>query len=199
VTTVRARPSGRREAILVVALDLFARHGYQSTGIDDIGAALDITGPAIYRHFGSKQELLAAAFAYSFEMRRDEIRAVMAGGATPHERLELIIRDTVRDTLEHRSVLTLYTSELRHLAPEDGRKVARKVREFTQVWVNALLELFPTVSRSEATMAVHCVHYLIATLADTDGGLGGDRLEQLLVDMSLAALYAVQPSGKGSS
>lgn len=187
------RRSGRREAILEVALDLFARHGYQATGIDDIGAALNITGPAIYRHFGSKQELLAAAFAYSFELRRQEILTAIEAGASPRERLELLIRYTVHDTLEHKSLLTLYTTELGHLMPEDSRAVRRKVKEFTNVWVSTLVDVFPSLPKSEATMAVHCVQYLIATLAYTDGGLGRARLEELLVDMSMAALYAVQP------
>jgi len=193
VSGTRARPGGRRDAILAVALDLFARRGYQSTGIDDIGAALDITGPAIYRHFGSKQELLAAAFAYTFELRRQEILAAMEAGRSPRERLELLIRDTVHDTLEHQSVLTLYTTELGHLAPNGSRAVRRKVKEFTDVWIATLVDVFPTLPRSEATMAVHCVQYLIATLAYTDGGLDRARLEELLVDMSMAALYAVQP------
>ncbi len=184
------RPSGRREAIIAAALELFARQGYQATGIDEIGAALDITGPAIYRHFSSKQELLAAVFAHSFEIRRDQIREAMERGESPHEKLELIIRDTVCDTLDRRRALTLYTTELSHLAPEDRRSVIRKKKEFTNEWVHTLVEVAPSLSPADATMAVLCVQNLIATLADTDGGLGRSRLEQLLVDMSLAALDA---------
>lgn len=193
VSGTQTRPRGRREAILVVALDLFARRGYQSTGIDDIGAALDITGPAIYRHFGSKQELLAAAFAYSFELRRQQILAAIEAGASPRERLELLIRDTVRNSLERQSLVTLYLAELGHLAPDDSRAVRLKAKEFTDVWIATLMDVFPSAPRSEATMAVYCVQYLIGTLAYTDGGLDRARLEGLLTDMSMAALYAVQP------
>lgn len=188
------RPGGRREAIIVAALDLFGRQGYQATGIDEIGAAINITGPAIYRHFGSKQELLAAVFAYSFEIRRDQIREAMTHGTTPHEKLELIIRDTVRDTLDRQRALTLYTTELSHLAPEDRRSVIRKKKEFTNEWVRTLVEVSPSLSTDDATMAVLCVQNLIATLAYTDGGLGRARLEQLLVDMCLAALDAAASS-----
>src|SRR3990172_3114367 len=51
-TSTEVSPSpGRREAILDAATHLFSARGYADTGIDDIGAAVGITGPAVYRHF----------------------------------------------------------------------------------------------------------------------------------------------------
>lgn len=191
----RRRPGGRRDAILSAALDLFSRQGYQATGIDDIGAAAGVSGPAIYRHFGSKQDLLAAAFARSFEMRREQLRRRIAEGSTPEERLALLIRDTVHDTLDRRHVLTLYTTELSHLPVDMRRSVQRKQREFTNEWVKVVSQVYPELSLTDARMAVLCVQSLITTVAYTDGGLDRDRLEALLVDMSLAALAAAEPSG----
>lgn len=191
----RRRPGGRRDVILTAALELFSRQGYQATGIDEIGAAAGVSGPAIYRHFGSKQELLVAAFVRSFEMRREQLRQRIADGSTPEQRLELLIRDTVHDTLDRRHVLTLYTTELSHLPPEDRRSVQRKQREFTNEWVKVVSQVYPALTLSDARMAVLCVQSLIATVAYTDGGLTRERLEQLLVEMSLAALAAAEPSG----
>ena len=51
------KPS-RREQILAAAAELFARHGFHGVGIDDIGAAVGISGPALYRHFRSKDAML---------------------------------------------------------------------------------------------------------------------------------------------
>src|SRR3954471_5912902 len=48
----------RREQILAAAAELFARHGFHGVGIDDIGAAVGISGPALYRHFRSKDAML---------------------------------------------------------------------------------------------------------------------------------------------
>ncbi len=53
--------ASRREAILGEATALFRRHGFGGVGIDEIGAAAGIAGPAVYRHFDNKEELLAAA------------------------------------------------------------------------------------------------------------------------------------------
>ena len=49
----------RREQILSAAAELFARYGFHGVGIDDIGAAVGISGPALYRHFRSKDAMLA--------------------------------------------------------------------------------------------------------------------------------------------
>ncbi|TRW42949.1 TetR/AcrR family transcriptional regulator [Georgenia yuyongxinii] len=49
----------RREQILDAAADLFARKGFHGVPIDEIGAAVGITGPALYRHFAGKEAILA--------------------------------------------------------------------------------------------------------------------------------------------
>src|SRR4051794_41241442 len=49
----------RREQILRAAAQLFAQRGSRNVGVDDIGAAVGVTGPAIYRHFAGKDAMLA--------------------------------------------------------------------------------------------------------------------------------------------
>jgi AcrR family transcriptional regulator len=50
-----------RERLLLAAVDVFARRGYDGTRVADIAAAADVSGGALYAHFGSKAELLVAA------------------------------------------------------------------------------------------------------------------------------------------
>ena len=54
------RPRDRAERIVTVAAQLFAERGYHAVGIDEIGEAVGITGPAVYRHFDSKEAILDA-------------------------------------------------------------------------------------------------------------------------------------------
>ena len=49
-----------RERILVVARDLFYRHGIHNVGVDAIAEAAGTNKMTLYRHFGSKDELIAA-------------------------------------------------------------------------------------------------------------------------------------------
>src|SRR5580700_3350266 len=50
-----------RERLLRAAADAFARRGYDGTRVADIAAAAEVSGGALYAHFGSKAELLVAA------------------------------------------------------------------------------------------------------------------------------------------
>src|ERR1700759_5524226 len=59
-TTARSvRGELRREQILAAAAALFARRGFHGVTIDDIGAAVGISGPGLYRHFPGKEAVLA--------------------------------------------------------------------------------------------------------------------------------------------
>jgi len=49
-----------RERILAAAIELFARDGYDKTGIRQLGAHLDMTSASLYYHFHNKEEILAA-------------------------------------------------------------------------------------------------------------------------------------------
>ena len=90
------RGVSRREAILDAATKLFSTRGYADTGIDDIGEAVGVTGPAVYRHFASKQELLdrsaraggraRAAIVPRVHARGDVTRRRAASPRRPHGR-----------------------------------------------------------------------------------------------------------------
>ncbi|MGI8748017.1 MAG: TetR/AcrR family transcriptional regulator [Deinococcus sp.] len=57
--TLRERKRLRtRQAILTAATELFERHGYTATTLDDIAAAAEISKRAIFSYFASKEDLL---------------------------------------------------------------------------------------------------------------------------------------------
>ena len=49
-----------RERILIAARELFYRHGIRAVGVDAIAEAAATNKMTLYRHFGSKDELIAA-------------------------------------------------------------------------------------------------------------------------------------------
>ncbi|MEX1106240.1 MAG: helix-turn-helix domain-containing protein [Ilumatobacteraceae bacterium] len=50
-----------RERLLAAAVASCVEHGFEGATVDDIAARADVSGPAIYKHFGGKVELLVAA------------------------------------------------------------------------------------------------------------------------------------------
>ena len=49
-----------RELILQTALKLFSQKGFEAVSVRDIAAELELTAPALYVHFKSKQDILEA-------------------------------------------------------------------------------------------------------------------------------------------
>jgi AcrR family transcriptional regulator len=52
----------RRDEIIVVACDLFARNGFAGTNIREICTATRLSIGTLYHHFGSKEQLLATTY-----------------------------------------------------------------------------------------------------------------------------------------
>ena len=61
-TRTRMRPEERRQQILNVALDLFARRGFEEVTIGDITSEMNIVRPTIYIYFPSTNAILDAIF-----------------------------------------------------------------------------------------------------------------------------------------
>ena len=73
---VPAGASDARERLLTAAYELFSRQGVQAVGVDAIIERSGVARQTMYRHFGSKQELVLA-----FLERREQMwtRGVAAG------------------------------------------------------------------------------------------------------------------------
>jgi AcrR family transcriptional regulator len=65
---VGANARDARERLLVAAYELFSRYGVQAVGVDAIIERSGVARQTMYRHFGSKQELVLA-----FLERREEV------------------------------------------------------------------------------------------------------------------------------
>ncbi len=76
-------PPSRREAVLAGATRLFRERGYHAVSMEDIGAAVGIAGPSVYRHFASKAELLCAACTRMADRLAAEAAAALSTAASP--------------------------------------------------------------------------------------------------------------------
>ena len=73
-TARRLTAPARREQLLDVALEVFARSGYHGTSMNDVAEAAGVTKPVLYQHFESKRELYQALL--------DEVGARLLGAIT---------------------------------------------------------------------------------------------------------------------
>lgn len=66
------RRTDTRERIQRVAMELFAERGYDKTTLQEVAERLEITRPALYYHFRTKEEILAS-IADGFIASLDEL------------------------------------------------------------------------------------------------------------------------------
>src|SRR3954466_9669466 len=87
-----AENPSRREQILRAAAQLFAERGSRSVGVDDVGAAVGVTGPAIYRPIASKDAMPAATpLRISERLLEGSAEVVAAAGDAPGDQLRALI------------------------------------------------------------------------------------------------------------
>lgn len=63
-----------KEKILMTALELFARDGYEAVSVRNIAEKLDITKGALYRHFKSKRDIFDSIVARMIEIDAERAR-----------------------------------------------------------------------------------------------------------------------------
>lgn len=183
------RPRFRREMIVAAAARLFHERGYRGTSIEDIGAAVGMTGPAIYRHFASKEAILAELVVRSFERAERDVFAAVHGARTPREGLAEIVRRTVVHAIEETDLVTLAEREGRNLSPDMRKRIGRSQRVIFEAWIDALRAVRPRLSAEAARATVRGVIALILSVRFADG-LDRDATTTHFTRMAMAALFA---------
>ncbi|MCD2195139.1 TetR/AcrR family transcriptional regulator [Actinomycetospora endophytica] len=141
----RESPPRRAEQIRDTAFALFHRHGYAAVSLDDIGAAVGIAGPSIYHHYGSKAELLVAAF----DRVLDGLPAV-DGRATGADAL----RDYVDLALREREAIGTRATEMINLPADDALRIERALAADLAAWTAMLRRERPALDDDEAALLV---------------------------------------------
>src|SRR5687768_14036538 len=146
-----ASPAGsRREQILTVAAQLFARHGFHGVSIADLGAAVGVSGPAFYRHFPGKEALLAEMLVGISEHLLAGGRERVAASADPHEVLAALVEFHSAFALREPELIVVQDRDLANLPPAAQRKVRRLQRTYVEIWVDALRGRHPGLSAEDA-------------------------------------------------
>ena len=116
---------GRRQQILDVAAALFAERGFHRVTVDDIGAAVGVTGPALYHHFASKEELLGCMLVGISQRLLDG--GLQRSTSTPDAvgALDALIAFHVEFSITQPALITVHFRELVHAVPGLDRRTAR--------------------------------------------------------------------------
>jgi AcrR family transcriptional regulator len=82
----------RREEILTATIDLLDRVGLASIRVADVAGALGVSPALVFYHFGTKDALVADAFAHAVDRDLRRIDEATSRGADPSDRLRRVLR-----------------------------------------------------------------------------------------------------------
>ena len=185
----------RREAILDAATKLFSVRGFTETGIDEIGEAVGITGPAVYRYFDSKQDLLGAVLDRAVSAASELTPRIRGEATSPDDAVRRLVEHLVSLCIEDRSLTAIYWHESRNLPPGPRRRIERAQRTAIDDYAGILRERRPDLSESEARMAVYAASALMRSVANRETSLDEARLHRLLSSMAYSSLVHASPDG----
>ncbi|MFC5884733.1 TetR/AcrR family transcriptional regulator [Kitasatospora sp. CM 4170] len=187
----------RRDQIRKEAARLFAARGFLGVGVDEIGKAVGISGPGLYRHFAGKDAMLADLLIGISERLLEEGRRRAGNGGGAPEALDALIGGHVEFALDDRDLITLHDRELLNLKEEDRRTVRRLQRGYLELWVDAVRGAYPALAEPAAEpVARAAVHAVFGLINSTPHSLGpnpaqDDRVAGLQRDGMAALLHSL--------
>ncbi|MHA6760129.1 SACE_7040 family transcriptional regulator [Streptacidiphilus sp. PAMC 29251] len=178
----------RRQQIRREAARLFAARGFLGVGVDEIGKAVGISGPGLYRHFAGKDAMLADLLVGISERLLDEGRRRVAEAQDPRAALDSLLRGHIDFALDESALITLHDRELLHLPDLERHRVRSLQRQYVELWVDVARDTFPGLGE-QARASVHAVFGL---LNSTPHSATADRgaMALLLHRLALGALGA---------
>jgi AcrR family transcriptional regulator len=177
----------RRQQLVHAASRLFAERGFRSVSIEDLAAEAGVSGPAVYRHFTSKEALLANLLIDVSQQLLDQ-GARRAEGASPIESLHQLIAFHTDFALRDRDLIRIQDHDFASLALEDARTVSRLQRAYLDVWVAVLRQIDPTLAESVARTKIQAVFGLLNSTPHSASHRDTETTRSILEVMALDAL-----------
>jgi AcrR family transcriptional regulator len=147
----KGRPRGRmprREMLIDAALALFHKFGYRNTSTTDVGAAAGISGPAVYRHFANKEELLTAVLDVSHRFM--ETSAAEVAGLPPAEALDFLLGSFAAFCVQRPGLSMIWLEERRNLSDDVRERIGGGHQDYIWIWADTVAAVRPELSRAEA-------------------------------------------------
>ena len=112
------------------ALLLIARHGFEAMSMRDLGAAVGVGAPALYRYHPTKQSLLYTLLNTHLDALAANWAAADEAGQNAAVRLNAFVANHIAFHVEHRMSTQVSNLELRALDKENLTMILRKRNDY---------------------------------------------------------------------
>ncbi|MCX4095831.1 TetR/AcrR family transcriptional regulator [Nocardia sp. alder85J] len=195
----RMSPLGQRaRQIAAAAAQLFHDVGYQNVSVDQIGAAVGLTGPAVYRHFKSKHQILVHALVEQVAVVEQMADRFAQGTEPATDRLSGFLTELGALVVD-RDEAMLWRTEQRHLRPEEQRVFRARFGAVLHRVAGLLTAARPDRNRADAELLGYALLAFFAGTRDIRHGLGTERLTVVQSAIATAIVRCEIPAAADTS
>jgi AcrR family transcriptional regulator len=177
----------RRQQLVGAATRLFAERGFRAVSMEDLAAEAGVSGPAVYRHFASKEALLA-------DLLIDVSRQLLEQGTerskatSPIDALRLLVAFHTDFALRDRDLIRIQDHDFANLAAEDAQTVSRLQRDYLEVWIDVLRQIDSALAESVARTKIQAVFGLLNSTPHSASHRDTEITRSILEAMAMDAL-----------
>lgn len=187
--------SDRRSQLISAAERLVAERGYLAVRLEDIGAAVGVSGPAIYRHFPNKEALLVELLVGISTRLLAGATAVIAETESAEDALDGLIDFHLDFAFGESDLIRIQDRDLGHLPAAAKRQVRKAQRQYVEIWVDTMRRVDPAVGEDDARLMAHAAFGL---LNSTPHGLRpSTRPESARAVLRAMTVAALSSAGRG--
>lgn len=182
----------RRQQLLEVACDLFARSGFHDTSMDDIAEGAGVTKPVLYQHFPSKKALYGELLEDTGRRLLDHLARATSRATSGRERVEAGFRAYFQFAVGDRSSFRLLFGASIRSDPD----FARTVDEVLRAAADTISELIaiPASDEQRRVLASALVGMAeaVGRRALTEPEVDGDELARWIAEFAWFGLRGVR-------
>jgi AcrR family transcriptional regulator len=187
----------QRGLILAQAAALFAQQGYPATSMVQVAAACGLSKATLYHYYRDKYALLVSLCETHVDRLAAIVDETLATQRPPEPCLRELIRRFVAEYAGAQHAHRVLTEDVKFLNAADRERVLeqerRVVRGFAGVVAALRPELAAAALEKPLTMLLFGMINWLFTWMQPDAALGYPQVAQMVQDLFLGGLAAVQP------
>ncbi len=199
----RGRASGyedQRQAILDQAAQLFARHGYSATSMNQVAEACGLSKATLYHYYRDKYSMLVSIADEHVSRLQALVADLPAPNQSPRSHLEQLIHRILAEYAHAQHSHRVLTEDVKFLQPEDQARVLDKERQVVASVARAVCALRPELEGAALakplTMLLFGMINWMFTWMRPDGTLNHESMAPIVSDLFFGGLSAVRvPTG----
>lgn len=178
----------RRDAIISIAAELFARQGFRAASIADIAHACQASKSLFYHYFRSKEDLLHAVMASHIDELAAEVEQVTSAAGEPSARLRQLLHRFLRHYVGAVARQKVVLNELENLPAQKRDEVVATQRRIVALTERLVVTADPALAANPQrarvkTMLLFGMINWTHNWYDPAGPIGVDELADMVFAM----------------